>query len=143
MGVKMARPKKKHPGGRPTVFTPATLEKLEAAFSWGCTDTEACVWADISVDALYAYQRRNPDFIKRKELLKETPTLKARQVINMALGQKDKQAAQWWLERKRKEEFSTRSELVQPEPVKVFVTKEEQDEADEQIDIVVKPRVGK
>lgn len=138
----MAKPKK-HPGGRPTVMTEACIEKLEQAFSWGCTDLEACVWANISADTLYLYQRKHPEFIKRKEQLKETPTLKARQVINMAIGQKDKQAAQWWLERKRKEEFSTRSELVQPEPVKVFVTKEEQAEADEQIEIVVKPRGNK
>lgn len=139
----MARPKKKHPGGRPTVMTEEVVAKLETAFSWGCTDSEACVWAGISQDALYDYQRKNPAFTKRKELLKETPTLKARQVINLAIGQKDKQAAQWWLERKRKEEFSTRSELVQPEPVKVFVTKEEQAEADDLIEIVVKPRGSK
>lgn len=139
----MARPKKKHAGGRPTVMTKEVVAKLETAFSWGCTDGEACVWAGISQDALYDYQRKNPAFTKRKELLKETPTLKARQVINLAIGQKDKQAAQWWLERKRKEEFSTRSELVQPEPVKVFVTKEEQAEADDLIEIVVKPRGSK
>ena len=63
--------------------------------------------------------------------------------MNIALGQKDKQAAQWWLERKRKEEFSTRSELVQPEPIKVFVTQEEQAEADSVIEEVVKPRDDK
>lgn len=126
--------------GRKTVMTKAVLDKLEQAFSWGCTDVEACLWAGIVDDTLYKYQREHPDFIKRKNQLKETPTLKARQVVNIALGQKDKQAAQWWLERKRKDEFSTRSELVQPEPIKVFVTKEEQAEADAVIEEVVKPR---
>ncbi len=136
----MPTKKKKSNAGRPTVMTPDVLAKLEAAFSWGCTDNEACIWANINPSSLYDYQLLHPEFTKRKELLKETPNLKARQVINLALGQKDKQAAQWWLERKRKEEFSIRSEVVQPEPIKVFVTKNEQIEADAIINEVVKPR---
>lgn len=137
------KPNGKNDTGRPTVMTPETIGKLEQAFSWGCTDNEACIWAGINPSALYDYQLEHPDFTKRKELLKETPSLKARQVINIALVNKDKQAAQWWLERKRKEEFSTRSELVQPEPIKVFITKEEEAEADAVIDNVVKPRDDK
>lgn len=121
-------------------MTPEVVSKLESAFSWGCTDTEACIHAGISRETLYEYIRNNPKFADRKEQLKETPNLRARQVLNIALQQKDKQAAQWWLERKKKEEFSTRSELVQPEPIKVFVTKEEQAEADSIIENVVKPR---
>ena len=132
--------KKKHPGGRPTVMTETTVGKLESAFSWGCTDIEACLYAGINPDTLYEYYKKNPKFSEHKERLKETPNLKARQVLNLAIQQKDKQAAQWWLERKKKEEFSTRSELVQPEPIKVFVTKAEQDEADAVIDDVVTPR---
>lgn len=132
--------KKKSNAGRPALIDDDVLQKLEAAFSWGCTDNEACIWANISPSTLYNYQLAHPEFVKRKELLKDTPNLKARQVINMALQQKDKQAAQWWLERKRKEEFSTRSEMVQPEPIKVFVTKDERIEADSIIDAVVKPR---
>ena len=137
------KPNGKNDTGRPTVMTPDTIAKLEQAFSWGCTDNEACIWAGINPSSLYDYQLEHPDFTKRKEFLKETPSLKARQVINIALVNKDKQAAQWWLERKRKEEFSTRSELVQPEPIKVFITKEEEAEADAVIDNVVKPRDDK
>lgn len=136
----MSANNKKSNAGRPTVMTADVLAKLEAAFSWGCTDNEACIWANINPSSLYDYQLAHPEFTKRKELLKDTPNLKARQVINMALQQKDKQAAQWWLERKRKEEFSTRSEMVQPEPIRVYVTKEEREEADSIIDAVVKPR---
>lgn len=136
----MLAKKKKSNAGRPTVMTDDVLAKLEAAFSWGCPDTEACLYADINPSSLYDYQKEHPEFTKRKELLKDTPSLKARQVLNAAIRQKDKQAAQWWLERKKKEEFSVRSELVQPEPIKVFVTKEEQAEADAIIADVVKPR---
>ena len=133
----MLAKKKKSNAGRPTVMTPDVLAKLEAAFSWGCTDNEACLYADINPSSLYDYQLIHPEFTKRKELLKDMPNLKARQVINAAIRQKDKQAAQWWLERKKKDEFSTRSEMIQPEPIRVFVTKEEQQEADDAIDLVV------
>ena len=136
----MLAKKKKSNAGRPTVMTPEVVSKLEAAFSWGCTDGEACIHAGISRESLYEYIRNNPKFADRKEQLKETPNLRARQVLNIALQQKDKQAAQWWLERKKKEEFSTRSEVVQPEPIKIFVSKEEQAEADAIIADVVKPR---
>lgn len=136
----MLAKKKKSNAGRPTVMTPEIIDKLEAAFSWGCPDTEACLYAGIGLSTLYDYQKDHPGFSDRKDQLKETPNLKARQVLNAAIRQKDKQAAQWWLERKKKEEFSVRSELVQPEPIKVFVTKEEQAEADAIIADVVKPR---
>ena len=131
------KPNGKNATGRPEVTTPEVVAKLEAAFSWGCTDTEACIHAGISRDSLYEYIKRNPKFADRKEQLKETPNLRARQVLNIALQQKDKQTAQWWLERKKKEEFSTRSEVVQPEPIKVFITKEQEAEADDAIDMVV------
>ena len=140
MPIYKKKPNGKNDTGRPTLMTKETIDKLEAAFSWGCPDSEACIYADITPPVLYKYQQENPDFVKRKELLKDTPNLKARQVLNAAIRQKDKQAAQWWLERKKKEEFSVRSELVQPEPIKVFVTKEEQAEADAIIADVVKPR---
>ena len=47
----MARPKKntKHAGGRPTVFTPEVLQKLEQGFKIGLTDTECCCYADINL----------------------------------------------------------------------------------------------
>lgn len=140
MSIYKKKPNGKNDTGRPTSMTPETIDKLEAAFSWGCPDTEACIYAGIGLSTLYEYQKEHPEFTKRKELLKDTPNLKARQVLNAAIRQKDKQAAQWWLERKKKEEFSVRSELVQPEPIKVFVTKEEQAEADAIIADVVKPR---
>jgi hypothetical protein len=62
-----------------------TLAKLEGAFSIGCTDEESCLQADISVDALYRYERANPEFRKRKHLLKEKLVLIARSVIQKAM----------------------------------------------------------
>lgn len=100
----MAR-KKKSNAGRPTVMTPETINKLEEAFALGCTDREACLFAGITPPTLYDYQKLNPDFLTRKELLKENPVLLARtSVVNGLSGDPD--LALKFLERKKKDEFS-------------------------------------
>ena len=58
-------------------MTKATLQKLEDAFLMGCTDLEACVYADISQSLLYAYQADNSDFLDRLEVLKQNGFMKA------------------------------------------------------------------
>lgn len=100
----------KNKGGRPTVMTPDAIAKLEQAFSMGCTDLEACFHADISKDSLYSYQEKHPEFTERKEMLKDRLIFKARGVVENAVVTGDKDMAKWYLERKKKQEFSTRSE---------------------------------
>ena len=85
-------------------MTPEVVNKLEEAFAMGCTDLEACLFADISKQTLYNYQDAHPGFVDRKEELKETPVLKARQTILNNL--EDPQNAKWYLERKKKDEFA-------------------------------------
>lgn len=111
--------------GRPSQMTKEALDKLEQAFCIGCSDKEACLFANVSEDALYIYQRKHPDFVKRKELLKEKPLLKARNTVVNSLG--DAENARWYLERKRKIEFATRSELTGSggEPLNIKVIKYE------------------
>ncbi len=96
--------------GRPTDMTPETIAKLEQAWSIGCSDLEACVFADIGKTTLYNYQNAHPEFVERKQVLKEKLVLKARTVIADAIYKKDENTAKWYLERKRKQEFSTRIE---------------------------------
>ena len=95
--------------GRPIKVTPKTIDKLEYAFSLGCTDEEACVHADIGVSTLYDFERNNPDFSERKKLLKEKPTFKARKSVVNAI-ESNPELALKYLERKVKKEFSTRTE---------------------------------
>jgi len=102
--------KTKNPVGRPTIMTPEVIDKLEEVFALGGSDAEACLWADIATDTLYKYQRENPEFIKRKESLKETPILRARRTVVNAL-EKDSDMAMRYLERKRKDEFSPRTNV--------------------------------
>lgn len=99
----------KDKGGRPTVFTEDVLNKLEHAFSMGCTDREASCYADIDVRTLYKYQEKNPEYVHRKEQLKENPVMLARMTVVENLVE-DSDLAMKFLERKCKKEFSTRSE---------------------------------
>lgn len=101
----------KNKWGRPSVITPEVIRKLEEAFSRGCSDLEACLHADIWKTALYDYQRDHPEFAERKEKLKETTIMLARQTVVRSL--KDNvDIALKYLERKKRDEFSTRSELT-------------------------------
>lgn len=99
--------------GRPTAFTEQLLKKLEEAFAFGATDKEACFYAGISPTALYNYQIRCPEFVERKEALKENPILKARQTVINSLD--NPEHAKWYLERKAKNEFAQRHENINVE----------------------------
>jgi len=95
---------------RPTKMTPDILEKLRHAFDIGATDEEACTSAEISTTTLYNYQIAHPEFLEEKTSRKEKPILRARQVVVDSL--EDPKNAQWFLERKKKDEFSLRSEVT-------------------------------
>jgi len=97
---------------RPTKMTEAVLGKLEQAFAYGSSDKEACFYAGINPDTMYDYQKLHPEFTERKEALKERPILEARQKVVGDI-KNDVKVAQWYLERKRKSEFSTKIETEQ------------------------------
>jgi hypothetical protein len=92
-------------------MTEAVLGKLNEAFAIGATDKEACFYADISPDTMYDYQLAHPEFIQRKEALKERPVLLARQTVVKAMVN-DADLAFKYLERKAKNEFASRRELT-------------------------------
>lgn len=98
-------------GGRPRKIDEAVLRKLEEAFGLGSTDAEACFYADIAPSTLYAYEKENPEFSERKKALKERPILLARRTVVNAL-ETDYNHALRYLERKKRDEFSLRSELT-------------------------------
>jgi len=85
--------------------------KLEQAFAIGCTDEEACSYAEISPDQLYYYENNiDKEFRVRKQELKQKPILKAKQTIVKNLD--NPEHAKWYLERKKKDEFSQRNEMT-------------------------------
>jgi len=117
--------KKKSNAGRPTVMTEATIQKLEQAFVNDFTDAEACLYADIKPSTLYLYQKNNPEFLEKKELLKNSLSMKAKTEVARKISKGDKDTIKWWLERRRKAEFSTREEVTgaNGEPLTVTVTR--------------------
>ena len=97
--------------GRPTVITLEVLQKLEQAFAYGATDIQAALYAGIHVNTLYNYCRENPEFADRKEVLKQQPILAARKTVVDAI-KSDPALAFKYLERKQKDEFGSRTEIV-------------------------------
>ena len=91
---------KKNKGGRPTVMTPKTIEKLEEGFSYGFTDAEACLHAGIHKDTLYKYCKDHPEFSDRKEALKKQPNMLAKRNVSDKLTDGDVNTSKWQLERK-------------------------------------------
>ena len=92
--------------GRKTVITNKTLAKLEDAFLLGHTDQEACIIAGIDEATLYRYCDKNPNFARKKELLKQNPKISARRAIVKAIQKGDISLAKWYLERKSQGEFN-------------------------------------
>jgi hypothetical protein len=99
-----------NPVGRPTLMTEETLKKLEDAFLVGASDKEACFIAGISATTLYNYQLAHPEYVERKEALKDMPKFKARKNIVEKINSGDVPTSQWYAERKAKDEFSQRNE---------------------------------
>ena len=86
--------------GRPIIMTDDVIQKLEMAFIAGCTDLEACCYADISKSTLYNYCDANPKFMERKETLKNKPLMQARFIIKDALVSGDLNTANRVIDRK-------------------------------------------
>lgn len=110
------------PAGRPTKMTKSTLDKLETAFAYGCTDAEACFFAGISQALLYIYQNAHPEFLERKDRLKQSPFFKARKSVIDGLA--DPELALKFLERKKKDEFALRTEHTGENGKPLFIANE-------------------
>lgn len=97
---------------RKTVMTKETLDKLEMAFMNSFTDEEACLYAGIHSDTLYKYCTRNPDFSRKKEALKNKPSMKAKlNIVRRINSWDEKDVDQRRLERKNKREFSKQENI--------------------------------
>lgn len=117
------------PIGRPSVMTEEVIVKLEEAFMKGLTDKEACLYSEIAPSTLYKYCQENPYFAERKEILKDNVRMQAKLNVAGAINEGDKPLSQWYLERKAKDEFSTRSELTGPDGKDLFQPSPEEREA--------------
>lgn len=97
--------------GRPTVFTPNVIQKLEQAFAMGCSIPEACFYANISKQTYYTWIDKMPELVDRFEELKENPTLKARaEVVSGIEG--NPEFALKYLAKKKRDEFGDRLDIT-------------------------------
>jgi len=87
------------------------ITKLETAWALGCSDKEAAAYAYITAASLCRYLQAHPQISERKEQLKERPVLAARSTLLKAIQGGDGDLALKFLERKRRDEFATRSEI--------------------------------
>ena len=94
--------------GRPTKMTTEVVLKLEQAFLIGANDSLACSYAGISRNTFYEYLKKNPNYQDRIDDLRNMPKLKALQTVENKIHDID--TAKWYLERKMKEEFASRTE---------------------------------
>lgn len=102
-------------------MTSESINKLETAFSFDCSIDEACLYAGITPPTYYKWLKKNPELVKRFELLRNTPILAARKTVVKKLEESYTNAMDY-LSRKRKGEFSTKdgSAPVPSEGVTIF-----------------------
>ena len=87
--------RKKNKGGRPSKIDKTVLAKLDDAFAFTYTDEEASLYAGIDPATLYRYQKKNPEFRKRKEQLRLSPNLAAKKVLVEGIA-KNIDQSRWW-----------------------------------------------
>lgn len=97
--------------GRPPSMTQEVVRKLEDAFCYDSTVEEACLYAGISRQTYYEFIKEYPAFADRVEHLRQAPLLVIRRKL-VATAQHDADLGLKYVERKRKMEFSTRSEVA-------------------------------
>ena len=103
---KDAKPKKPMGRKRFDGKSPDSVEsKLKKAWAMGCTDIEACAFAEISVTALHECLKLNPKLSETRDRFKEKPVLQARATVCRML-KIDADLAFKYLERRKSDEFS-------------------------------------
>lgn len=101
---------RKSKGGRPSATTSDVVAKLTEAFKLDVTVEEACAYAGISKDTYYRKTKSDPAFSDEMERARLFASWKARRSVIGGM-EHDPHLALKYLERKRKAEFSPRSEI--------------------------------
>lgn len=97
--------------GRPRAIGEKELRLLKEAFLMGCTNREACLYADVAESTFYDFLKDYPEYSEKIDIWKNYEKIKARMVVHKALDKGDREMAKWYLERKAKDEFSTKQEV--------------------------------
>jgi predicted DNA-binding protein YlxM (UPF0122 family) len=114
----------KNKGGRPIEFTEDVVKKLEEAFAIDASISEACFYANITRQSYYNNVKPETELFDRFEALRNKPILKARQTV--VKGLEEPEHAKWYLARKKKLEFSERTEHTGAEGRDLFKPTDEE-----------------
>jgi hypothetical protein len=107
---------------RPTSQSPEIIAKLEYAFSIGCNNKEACIFAGVPKSTFHLWCKNDPELLDRFNDLKEQPILKARQRAVEGIEESYSNAMDY-LKRKRVKEFGDRNNLdLGDTPIQVIVS---------------------
>ena len=89
----------------------SVVQLCRQAWSLGCPDCEAAALAGISPAALSDYLSKHPKIAEEKEQLLQKPFLAARNAMVKAMAGGDGDLALRYMERKKRKEFSTLSQI--------------------------------
>lgn len=95
---------------RPSSLTPEVVSLLEHSVMDGANITEACQVAGISRETYYKHLKEDEKFADKMADAEEYPSKVAKKNLIERIKRKDVETSKWWLERKKKDEFSTRTE---------------------------------
>lgn len=84
---------------------------LEMAYGMGFDDNEACACAKITRRKLKKLKEKYPLLVERIERWKANPVMLAKSVVMDKISEGNVDVAKWWLERRKKEEFSSSTKL--------------------------------
>lgn len=102
---------------RPTVVKDKVVSLLVTSFHNGLTVRQACWQSGISHEAYYHRLRNDTEFADTMTKAQEYPSLTARANILKAIRKGEVSASKWWLERKDKDEFSSKADITVQEEV--------------------------
>jgi hypothetical protein len=97
--------------GRPTVFTPEVIRKIEEVAALDGSVEEMAYYAGIKKATLYSKLEDDKEFSDRINALRERPVLLARQTVMKALAANSADA-RWYLEKKKKKEFGNTIDIT-------------------------------
>jgi hypothetical protein len=86
------------------------ITNISAYLEVGCSIHEACLHGGVPYTTVKDYYDQDEEVRRKIDRLINTPILAAKKVVIQNIKEGDKDLAKWLLERKCKEEFSTRVE---------------------------------
>lgn len=98
--------------GQPTVVTPEVVSLLVTSFQDGLNVTQACWQANISRDTYYSHYNSDPEFSDKMDRARQFLSMNGRKKVKEAMIKGDMKTIRWFLERRDKDDFSSRTEVT-------------------------------